>query len=161
MSDEIYEHINFTGHHESIAQFDFLKERVIINGLSKGYAMTGWRLGYIAAPVELPKPAIRSRDSLPAVPMPLRKEQPLQALTGTMEPTQLMVKKIPGAATSRCNWLLKFPAFQARCHRAFLCFPDVKSYFRQKQTPCEWLFILLMTCVCTFLNTAHVSGGNG
>ncbi len=53
MSDEIYEHINFVGQHESIAQFDFLKDRVIIiNGLSKGFAMTGWRLGYIAAPVD-------------------------------------------------------------------------------------------------------------
>ncbi|MBL0339501.1 MAG: pyridoxal phosphate-dependent aminotransferase [Bacteroidetes bacterium] len=51
ISDEIYEHINFYGKHESIAQFDFIKERVIIvNGVSKGYAMTGWRIGYIGAP---------------------------------------------------------------------------------------------------------------
>ncbi len=51
ISDEIYEHINFIGAHESIAQFDCLKDRVIvINGVSKGYAMTGWRVGYMAAP---------------------------------------------------------------------------------------------------------------
>lgn len=51
ISDEIYEHINYVGKHESIAQFDFLKDRVaIVNGVSKGYAMTGWRLGWIAAP---------------------------------------------------------------------------------------------------------------
>ena len=50
LSDEIYEHINYIGKHESIAQFDFLKERVIlINGLSKAFAMTGWRLGYFGA----------------------------------------------------------------------------------------------------------------
>jgi aspartate aminotransferase len=50
ISDEIYEHINFTGKHESIAQFDFIKDRVIVvNGVSKGYAMTGWRIGYIGA----------------------------------------------------------------------------------------------------------------
>jgi aspartate aminotransferase len=50
ISDEIYELINFDGRHESIAQFDFIKDRVItINGLSKGFAMTGWRLGYMAA----------------------------------------------------------------------------------------------------------------
>ena len=50
LSDEIYEHINFIGKHESIAQFDFIKDRVItVNGVSKGFAMTGWRLGYIAA----------------------------------------------------------------------------------------------------------------
>jgi len=51
ISDEIYEHINFYGKHESIAQFDFIKDRIIIvNGVSKGYAMTGWRIGYIGAP---------------------------------------------------------------------------------------------------------------
>lgn len=50
LSDEIYEHINFIDQHESIAQFDSIKDRVIIvNGFSKAYAMTGWRLGYIAA----------------------------------------------------------------------------------------------------------------
>ncbi len=51
ISDEIYEHINFAGKHESIAQFDFIYERVItVNGMSKGFAMTGWRIGYIGAP---------------------------------------------------------------------------------------------------------------
>lgn len=50
ISDEIYEHINFIGKHESIAQFDFIRDRVIIiNGVSKGYAMTGWRLGFLAS----------------------------------------------------------------------------------------------------------------
>ncbi len=51
LADEIYEHINYTGHHESIAQFDGMKERsIIVNGVSKAYAMTGWRIGFIAAP---------------------------------------------------------------------------------------------------------------
>ncbi len=51
LADEIYEHINYIGHHESIAQFDDIKDRVVIvNGVSKAYAMTGWRIGYIAAP---------------------------------------------------------------------------------------------------------------
>ena len=51
ISDEIYEHINYVGKHESIAQFDNVKDRVVIvNGVSKGYAMTGWRIGWIAAP---------------------------------------------------------------------------------------------------------------
>ncbi|MEA3316507.1 MAG: pyridoxal phosphate-dependent aminotransferase, partial [Bacteroidota bacterium] len=50
ISDEIYEHINFIGKHESIAQFDFIKDKVIVvNGVSKAYSMTGWRIGYIAA----------------------------------------------------------------------------------------------------------------
>ena len=51
IADEIYEHINYTGHHESIGQFDGMKERaIIINGVSKAYAMTGWRIGFMAAP---------------------------------------------------------------------------------------------------------------
>ncbi|OJV35536.1 MAG: aspartate aminotransferase [Bacteroidia bacterium 43-41] len=51
ISDEIYEHINYVGKHESIAQFQEIRERVIVvNGVSKGYAMTGWRIGWIAAP---------------------------------------------------------------------------------------------------------------
>ncbi|HPS26951.1 MAG TPA: pyridoxal phosphate-dependent aminotransferase [Bacteroidales bacterium] len=56
ISDEIYEYINFVGKHESIAQFDFIKDQIIvINGVSKGYAMTGWRIGYIAAPLPISK----------------------------------------------------------------------------------------------------------
>ena len=51
LADEIYEHINYIGHHESIAQFPGMKERaIIVNGVSKAYAMTGWRIGYMAAP---------------------------------------------------------------------------------------------------------------
>ncbi len=51
IADEIYEHINYVGKHESIAQFDGMKERtILVNGVSKAYAMTGWRIGYIAAP---------------------------------------------------------------------------------------------------------------
>ena len=56
IADEIYEHINYVGKHESIAQFESIRDRVvIINGVSKGYAMTGWRLGWIAAPLWIAK----------------------------------------------------------------------------------------------------------
>lgn len=56
ISDEIYEYINFAGIHESIARFEDIKDQVVVvNGVSKGYAMTGWRIGYIAAPFEIAK----------------------------------------------------------------------------------------------------------
>ena len=56
VSDEIYEHIIFEGEHQSIAQFEEVKNRtIVVNGMSKGFAMTGWRLGYMAAPVEVAK----------------------------------------------------------------------------------------------------------
>ncbi|MDD2635636.1 MAG: pyridoxal phosphate-dependent aminotransferase [Bacteroidales bacterium] len=56
VSDEIYEHINFSGKHQSIAQFETIKDRVVVvNGVSKGYAMTGWRIGYVGAPLWIAK----------------------------------------------------------------------------------------------------------
>lgn len=56
MADEIYEHINFVGHHESIAQFDYIKDQVVtVNGVAKGFAMTGWRIGFIGAPTYIAK----------------------------------------------------------------------------------------------------------
>ena len=56
ISDEIYEYINYAGKNESIAQFENIKDRVItINGVSKGFAMTGWRIGYMGAPLEIAK----------------------------------------------------------------------------------------------------------
>ena len=63
ISDEIYEYINFTGRHESIAQFTELRDRVVVvNGMSKGFAMTGWRMGYMAAP----RPIIQGCERLQA-----------------------------------------------------------------------------------------------
>ncbi|HOS15766.1 MAG TPA: pyridoxal phosphate-dependent aminotransferase [Bacteroidales bacterium] len=56
MADEIYEHINFEGKHESLAQFDYIKDQVItVNGVAKGFAMTGWRIGFIGANVKIAK----------------------------------------------------------------------------------------------------------
>ena len=64
ISDEIYEHINYVGAHQSLAQFPSVRERiVIINGVSKGYAMTGWRIGFIAAPLWIAKPATNCKDN--------------------------------------------------------------------------------------------------
>ncbi len=60
ISDEIYEYINFEGKHESIAQFDKIKDRVVVvNGVSKSFAMTGWRIGYMAATDEIAKACIK------------------------------------------------------------------------------------------------------
>ncbi len=64
-SDEIYEHINFVGHHESIAQFEEVRDQVvIINGVSKGYAMPGYRIGYMAAPTWLAKAVIKIQGQM-------------------------------------------------------------------------------------------------
>jgi aspartate aminotransferase len=70
ISDEIYEHINFNGKHESIAQFSKIRDQlVIVNGVSKGFAMTGWRIGFIAAPLKLQQLAPNYRDKQPLEPV--------------------------------------------------------------------------------------------
>ena len=74
IADEIYEHINYIGKHESIAQFSEIREQVIIvNGVSKAYAMTGWRIGFIAGPEWLVKAVNNSKDNTPLVLAPFHK----------------------------------------------------------------------------------------
>ena len=81
LSDEIYEHINFVGQHESIAQFDFIRDKVIIiNGVSKGYAMTGWRIGYIAAPKWIAKACNKIQGQLTSGPSSISQMASVAAL---------------------------------------------------------------------------------
>src|SRR5580693_2285761 len=88
ISDEIYEYINFIGKHESIAQFDDLKERIIIvNGLSKGFAMTGWRLGYIAANVEIAKACEKLQGQFTSGTNSITQKAAVIALTSDLKPS--------------------------------------------------------------------------
>ncbi len=83
VSDEIYEHINFVGHHESIAQFDEIKDQVVvINGVSKGYAMPGYRIGYMAAPTWIAKAAIKIQGQMTSGPSSIAQMAALAALKG-------------------------------------------------------------------------------
>src|SRR5882672_6162969 len=93
ISDEIYEYINFVGNHESIAQFADLKDRiVIINGLSKGFAMTGWRLGYIAAHTEVAKACEKLQGQFTSGTNTIAQKAGVVALTTDLRPTEEMVK---------------------------------------------------------------------
>ena len=83
IADEIYEHINFVGGHESIAQFDEITDRcVIINGVSKGYAMTGWRIGYMAGPEWLVKACGKLQGQMTSGATSIAMRAALEALTG-------------------------------------------------------------------------------
>ena len=83
IADEIYEHINFVGGHESIAQFEEIKDRVvIINGVSKGYAMTGWRIGYMAGPEWLVKACSKLQGQMTSGATSIAMRASLEALTG-------------------------------------------------------------------------------
>lgn len=91
ISDEIYEYINFEGGHESIAQFPAIKDRVIvINGLSKGYAMTGWRLGFMAGPKEVIQACEKIQSQFTSGPNSITQRAAITALNGDMQPTEIM-----------------------------------------------------------------------
>jgi aspartate aminotransferase len=89
VSDEIYEYINFETSHASIANVPYMKERtVVVNGFSKGFAMTGWRVGYIAAPLAVAKACNKMQGQFTSATCSIAQQAALAAITGPMEPTQ-------------------------------------------------------------------------
>ncbi|RYF83445.1 MAG: pyridoxal phosphate-dependent aminotransferase, partial [Chitinophagaceae bacterium] len=94
ISDEIYEYINYTGKHYSIAEHSELKDRVvIINGLSKGFAMTGWRLGYMAAPVAIVKACDKLQGQFTSGANAVTQRAAITALTSPLTATHAMVEE--------------------------------------------------------------------
>ena len=161
MSDEIYEYINFVGGHESIAQFDFLKDRVvIINGLSKGYAMTGYRLGYIAASVDVVKACEKLQGQITSGPNAVTQRAAITALTAGLESTYEMVKEFKRRKERVLQLLSEIPGI--RCSEpdgAFYVFPVVSAYFGKKIGEEN---IQNADDLCMYLlNTAHVSTVTG
>ncbi len=131
ISDEIYEYINFVGGHESIAQFDDLKERVIlINGLSKGFAMTGWRLGYIAANVEIAKACEKIQGQLTSGTCSITQKAAVAALTGNLKPSEEMTEEFTRRRSRVLELIKDIPGFKcAEPDGAFYIFPDVSYYY--------------------------------
>lgn len=134
ISDEIYEHINFVGKHESIAQFDSIRSRVVlVNGVSKGYAMTGWRLGYIAAPVWIAKAVTKLQGQFTSGATSVAQIASIAALNGDHEPT----RKMNEAFRRRRDLLLRHlgEIKGVKCSvpgGAFYVFPDLSAYFGKK-----------------------------
>lgn len=134
ISDEIYEHINFVGKHESIAQFDKVKNQVVlVNGVSKGYAMTGWRLGYLAAPVWIAKAVTKLQGQFTSGATAVAQIASIAALTGDHAPT----RKMNVAFQRRRDLLLRHlgEIDGVRCSipgGAFYVFPDMSAYFGKK-----------------------------
>ena len=161
LSDEIYEYINFVGKHESIAQFEDLKERVIIiNGLSKGYAMTGYRLGYIAAHPDIVKACEKLQGQYTSGANAVTQRGAIIALTGDMQPSLDMNTEF-GKRRERMLSLLKaIPGVQiAEPDGAFYVFPVMTAYFGKKIGD---EVIKDADDLCMYLlNTAHVSTVTG
>lgn len=131
MSDEIYEHINFIGTHESIAQFPEIKERVIIvNGVSKGYAMTGWRIGYIAAAKDIAKACDKMQGQFTSGTSSISQKAALAALTGTSEESKKMIDSFLRRRNMVFELMKEIPGMKINLPEgAFYFFPDVSYYF--------------------------------
>jgi aspartate aminotransferase len=161
ISDEIYEYINFAGGHESIAQFGDLKDRIIIiNGLSKGFAMTGWRLGYIAASAEVAKGCEKLQGQFTSGATAVTQRAAIVALTGDLRPSKEMTEEFTRRRKRVLEIIKDIPGITCfEPEGAFYIFPDVSSYYGKSDGTNN---ITNSGDFCMYLlNTAHVSSVMG
>ncbi|HEY2725835.1 MAG TPA: pyridoxal phosphate-dependent aminotransferase, partial [Parafilimonas sp.] len=161
ISDEIYEYINFVGKNESIAQFNDIKDRVIIvNGLSKGFAMTGWRLGYIAAHPEIAKATEKIQGQFTSGTNSIAQRAAIVALTSDLESSYKMVDEFTARRKKVMQLVNEIDGFSCvHPQGAFYIFPDVSSYFGKSNGETT---ISNANDLCMYLlNTAHVSSVMG
>lgn len=131
IADEIYEHINYIGKHESIAQFEAIRDRVVIvNGVSKAYAMTGWRIGFIAAPLWIAKACNKLQGQYTSGASSIAQKAAVAAFTGD----QACVAQMRDAFKRRRDLVIgltkEIPGVQVNEPQgAFYLFPEVSSYF--------------------------------
>ena len=134
IADEIYEHINYVGKHASMAQFDDIKERVvIINGVSKAYAMTGWRIGFVAAPEWIVKGSNKLQGQYTSGPCSVSQKAAEAAWNGPQD----CVEEMRQAFERRKNLIVKLtkevPGLEVNNPQgAFYLFPKCSSYFGKK-----------------------------
>lgn len=134
LSDEIYEHINFTGEFTSLASFPEIADRVcVVNGVSKAYAMTGWRIGYLAAPLWLARATNKLQSQYTSGASSIAQKAAEAAYTGSQECVEEMRKAferrrdlIVGLASAIPGWKVNVP------EGAFYLFPEVSSYFGKR-----------------------------
>lgn len=161
IADEIYEYINFVGKHESIAQFSDIKDRVIlVNGLSKGFAMTGWRLGYIAANVDIAKACEKLQGQFTSATCSITQKAAVVALTTDTKPSFEMTEEFTRRRARVLELIKDIPGIKcSEPDGAFYIFPDVSSYYGKSDganvvnNSADFAMYLL--------NTAHVSSVMG
>jgi aspartate aminotransferase len=131
ISDEIYEHIIFTGEHVSMASFDFIYDRVItVNGVSKGYAMTGWRIGYIGAPLWITKACIKLQGQFTSGVCSIAQRAALAAVQGDGESQKLMKAAFLRRRDLICGLLKEIKGIKVSIPEgAFYVMPDISYYF--------------------------------
>jgi aspartate aminotransferase len=131
LSDEIYEHINFIGAHESIAQFEKIKDRVIIiNGVSKGYAMTGWRIGYMAAPQDIATACDKMQGQFTSAASSIAQKAAAAAVSITTDDRKHMVDTFRKRRDLVLGLMKDIPGWKTNTPQgAFYVFPDISYYF--------------------------------
>lgn len=162
ISDEIYEHINYIGKHESIAQFDHIRDRVvIINGVSKGYAMTGWRLGWIAAPQWIASACNKLQGQYTSGPCSIAQKAAEAAYTGD----QSCVAEMRDAFERRRDLVVKLAKDITGLKvnnptGAFYIFPECDAFFGKK-TPSGKLIVEAGDLAMYLLEEGHVAAVGG
>lgn len=134
LSDEIYEHINFGGGVASIARCEGMKDRtVLINGVSKAYAMTGWRVGYLAAPLPLAKAVSKLQGQYTSGASSIAQKAAEAAYTGSQECVEEMRKAFERRRDLICDLAAEVPGWKViRPNGAFYLFPDVSALIGKK-----------------------------
>ena len=134
ISDEIYEHINFVGKHESIAQFEKIFDRVIIvNGVSKGYAMTGWRIGYLAASKWIAKACQKLQGQMTSGTCSIAQKAATAAINSDASYPKMMCKAFEMRRDVVIERLKKIPGFKTNVPQgAFYIFADVSALLGKK-----------------------------
>jgi len=131
IADEIYEHINYTGAHASMAALpDMFERTVTVNGFAKGFAMTGWRVGYIGAPAWLAKGCTKMQGQITSANCSIAQRAALTAISEDLGPTREMSEAYLKRRDLVYDLLKNIPGFKVNLPKgAFYFFPDVSSYF--------------------------------
>ncbi len=135
LADEIYEHINYIGKHESIAQFAGMKERsIIVNGVSKAYAMTGWRIGYIAAPEWIVKGCNKLQGQYTSGPCSVSQKAAEFAYTASQECVEQMRQAFERRRDLIVRLAKDIPGLEVNVPQgAFYLFPKCSSFYGKKK----------------------------
>ena len=131
ISDEIYEHINYVGKHESIAQFDELENQmIIVNGVSKCYAMTGWRIGWIAAPKAIAAACSKLQGQYTSGPCSISQKASLEAYVGSQDDVEAMRQAFERRKNLTFDLLSDIEGLEVNDPQgAFYMFPQCSSFF--------------------------------
>ena len=131
ISDEIYEHINFTGQHTSMAVFEDMYNRtVVVNGVSKAYSMTGWRIGYIGAPDWIARACNKMQGQITSGANCIAQRATITALESSPEKIKYMIDAFKERRKLILGLLVEIPGFKTNQPQgAFYVFPDISYYF--------------------------------